>query len=222
VRPDGFATADHDVGFLQDERVLDAVDVAGVQAVVAYLAVRDASWSRGERVAFGPAVRRLSIAYGLGDLDALQAVLVHVGLLDDDGRIPAKTWDSWYGVAESRRRERREAGRRGGLAKARNRARSPASPSSPVAPLQLSSSDALPVRQDGLTPVRPDGRTSELRVAQPMSSTATVYCLLYDDHRSQHRRAYAGGPFVCDVCGPRPGPSFGERMAAAGSRLARG
>lgn len=246
MRPDGFPTADHDVGFLTDDRVLDAADAAGPLAVVAYIAVRDASWARGDRVPFDSAVRRLPTVYGLGDVDESDRVrdaLEAVGLLDPEGRIPSSTWTSWYGAASDRRELRRELGRRGGLAKARNRASSArASPngkhgppsSSASGPVQLSSSQALPdrpsvvatdVATDGtVVPVDPTGpdRLDDLDdldgpvTLGPVTGSVTIYCSDYRAHQSEHYRPVRGGPFVCRVCGPAPGPSFGDRMAANG------
>lgn len=131
MRPDGFSIADHDVGFLSDDRVLDAVELAGPRAIVGYLAVRDLSWARGERVTYGSAVRRLSPLYGLEPFapDPVLEALVSTGLLDADGRIPEASWEVWYSPARARLVQRRDAGRRGGLAKAANRAASDATPS---------------------------------------------------------------------------------------------
>lgn len=213
TRPDGFPTADHDVGFLTDARILDAVDLSGPAAVVAYLAVRDASWARGERVQLPVALRQLPASYQLGDLDGLLQTLQRVGLLDPQGRIPESSWAVWFLAAANRRQARRESGRLGGLAKAGKR-RSSNGKATP----QRKAGDALPDRPtDDPTDV---GSVEGFTVGRPLASSgAEIYCLAYDDHRSQHRRAYTGGPFLCAVCGPRPGPAFRDAMEAAGAKV---
>ena len=192
TRPDGFQTADHDVGFLVDDRVLDAVELVGPVAVVAYLAVRDASWARGERVDLTAAVRRLPALYGLDDvLEEVAAALLGVGLLDAEGRIPRASWDVWFGAAAARREIRRARGRAGGLAKSRNRGASTSSahpngkpntsPSTSSAQVERKSTRALPDRPYDL----PDGR-SVVREDDPTDP--------YAGASFRDRVAAAGGP----------------------------
>ena len=169
-RPDGFPTADVDVDVLADDRILAAVRQAGPWAALAYLAVVTASWARGERSTFQAAVDRLPRVYDVGDVDELEAALIAAGLLDDAGRIPASTWASWYEPAQARRLERREAGRRGGLAKAAN----VAAEHPPGAPRKRSSSAATSSATASLYPTdRPtDDATNVASVGLSPSAAA--------------------------------------------------
>lgn len=222
MKPDGFPTADVDVGLLADDRVLDAVERSGSRTLVAYLAVLTTSWARGERVQLATAIRRTSAIYRLEEvLDELLATLVDVGLLDADGRIPATTWASWYGAAAGRRQLRREAGRRGGMAKAARRASSSDArgPGRTNGASSASDARALPGEDasEALATLYPTDRPSVATDVATDGPSVAIYCLDYLGHQLQHRRAYAGGPFVCPVCGAPPGPSFDERMAQAGA-----
>lgn len=115
MRPQGFGrTADVAVDLLVDDRLLDAVELVGPRALTGYLAVVTTSWARGERVTLQTAARRLPAVWALGDVDELDEALQRVGLLDADSRIPELTWASWYGPAEARLAQAREAGSRGG------------------------------------------------------------------------------------------------------------
>jgi hypothetical protein len=117
-RDEGFPIGDRSTRTLYDVRLVRAARKVGLSAVVAWDAIVDASWEAGHRVTFADAVDILP--YDLGDTDAVLAALVSIGLLADDGCIREESWQTWYQPAYDRREERREAGRRGGLAKARN------------------------------------------------------------------------------------------------------
>lgn len=92
----GKTWAKHDVGFLEDDAVLDVLLAGEPWAIVAYIGVRDASWQRGERVTLAYVMRRrVALAGELARLDAILDTLVRVGLLDPDGRIPDDSWSRW-------------------------------------------------------------------------------------------------------------------------------
>lgn len=138
-RDDGFAIADVATDLLDDpkvRRLARATNDEGLTArcLVAYVAVVLASWRLGERVTLEDAA-----PLWLTGLDDVGERLRTFDLLDISNVIPEPTWDNWFGVAWDRREERRASGRKGGLAKARNR------PSTATAEPQHSRSDALPV-----------------------------------------------------------------------------
>lgn len=117
-RGDGWSTADISTRYFLDpklRRLWRALDEPTLMAdaVVAHLALVLASWAEGERVTLDEATPdwlTLSPAITIG--------LRRAGLVDRGGRLPKRSWDSWYAPAEARRAVRRELGRRGGLAKA--------------------------------------------------------------------------------------------------------
>jgi hypothetical protein len=242
MRPDGFPVADVDVRILLDARVLRAVRSAGADAVVAYIAVLTASWADGERVLAGEAIDALPRVY-IGDPDAVVAALVDVGLLDSSGRIPAATWDSWFGPAADRREGRRERGRAGGLKSgAVRRSRREADGEAQLEPTVQANgkpSGTLPTDRppDAATSVAAGGRSSAaparggaapddrepvLRVTP--AADETVACSDYVAHRFDHVRRGSG--FVCIVCtgedfvpampASDDRPSFRDRIAAHG------
>lgn len=115
-RDDGFTIADVSVAFLRDPKVrqLRAVGLDGGAAILIYLGIVLSSWEHGERltlaesdVPFTATAKRI-------------AMLRDVGMLDVELRIPEVIWGAWFGPAQARKLERRQAGRRGGQAKARN------------------------------------------------------------------------------------------------------
>jgi hypothetical protein len=101
---------DHDLNFLMDDAVMNAVERLGLRAIVAYTAVLDASWAAGKRVTLPWAIRRLPRVYDLGDTDDLVAGLVEAGLLDPDGGIRASSWETWFLPAQERRAKRSQGG----------------------------------------------------------------------------------------------------------------
>jgi hypothetical protein len=115
-RDDGFAIADVSVAFLRDPKVrqLRSVGLEGGAAVLIYLGIVLSSWEHG---------KRLTLAESDVPFPATPeriAMLREVGMIDAKLRIPTAIWAAWFGPARARKLERREAGRRGGLAKARN------------------------------------------------------------------------------------------------------
>lgn len=148
-REDGFSVADHAVRFLRDPKVVRALRRAGPESVIAYIAVRDASWENGRRICFDDAVDPLP--FTLDDPESVRAVLADVGLLDAEGCIPEKTWTDWFGSAWTQRAQNRERWR---TAKANQRSPrgvppdSNGSPHLPTVPLSPSV-PSIPVREDG-------------------------------------------------------------------------
>ena len=115
-RDDGFDIADVDTGLFDDPKVRrlwrtvgDPVAMSGCIAL--YMATLLASWRHGERLAVSEAVpvwMRVAPEH--------VAALRHAGLLDRRDKLPARSWEGWYGPAYARREARREAGRMGGRA----------------------------------------------------------------------------------------------------------
>ena len=139
-RDDGFNIADVSTSQLDDpkfralwRRLKD--QPAMCEAIASYHAIILESWANGDRVTADEAVP----VWLTPSLDVL-AAMVAVGLLDAEHRIPEHAWESWYRPAYKRREERRESGRKGGLAKAAN-----ARPSTATAEPEHSQSSALPV-----------------------------------------------------------------------------
>jgi hypothetical protein len=118
TRPNGLGVVDHDPAFLDDPKVLDALEAGGPAAVLGYVLVRDASWREGDRLRFRDAVRAApyAVVLALGDVTDVLRTLVDCELLDDDGRIPVGPWASWFEAARERVTARQEAGRRAGIA----------------------------------------------------------------------------------------------------------
>ena len=154
TRADGFMTADVDTGLLDDaknrvlwRRLQDPALMC--QAVTIHLATLLASWGAGERATVDE-----SVPVWLDPAPAVLEALVAVGLLTTDHRLPEHAWDGWFGPAWTRREERRESGRKGGLAKAN---RTP-SPSRALAEPERSQSEALPGPSGPSLPTRPSSR----------------------------------------------------------------
>ena len=86
----------------------------------------------------------------MSDISPPLAALREAGLLDDENRIPQRSWDSWFGPANERREQRREAGRLGGtLSRPKQRL------SDAEAALEQRLSDAEPVRTVPSVPTDP-------------------------------------------------------------------
>jgi hypothetical protein len=94
----GFATLDLDTMLLLDPKVVKLRVVAGdlFQPLLGgYLALIIESWRCGERLPYE------EITW-LG-INGEHRPLIEVGLLDEEGRIPLRSWGRWYGSAEERR-----------------------------------------------------------------------------------------------------------------------
>lgn len=116
-RDDGFAVADTATGKLDDPKFRKLWRIvhdgpAMNAAVVLHDAVQLASWAAGERVTAEDAA-----PFWMESVENVAANLQAVGLLDKDGRLPAKAWESWFGAARDRRQKRRDAGQSGGRPK---------------------------------------------------------------------------------------------------------
>jgi hypothetical protein len=143
-RDEGFQVGDRSTRTLYDTRLVRAYRQAGPGVVIAWDAVLDASWAKGERVTLEDAV--LPLPYRLALLK-VRAALCEAGLLDKDGRIREASWKVWFLPAHDRREARRESGRRGGLA-AHSKPSPSEADSEALALLEASSSVALPDRTD--------------------------------------------------------------------------
>jgi hypothetical protein len=113
-RDQGFAVADTDTGLHNDPKIkllwrLVRRPAAMNAAMTLYESVRLASWDAGDRVSAGDAA-----PFWMTDVSAAQMALTEAGLLDDEGFIPVHAWEGWFGPANERREQRREAGRLGG------------------------------------------------------------------------------------------------------------
>lgn len=113
---DGFARADIDVGLFDDGKVKRLVRLVGrdraLEHIALYLAVVLESWASDDRVAVVDAAPIWLDDERLGEL---LVGLTESGLLDPEGRIPATSWEGWYGPARERRERRRESGAIGGV-----------------------------------------------------------------------------------------------------------
>jgi len=121
-RDTGFAIADIDSGLFSDPKVVAlARRLHDAGATAAHVALYEAlvlgSWGSGDRLTFEEALP----AWWMEDASEVRANLTAVGLLGEDGRIPAKAWEAWFRPAWDRREARRAKGRLGGLAKAGRR-----------------------------------------------------------------------------------------------------
>jgi len=109
-RDDGFRTTlDHDPRFLHDAKIRRLRREApneseGAIRTLLYLGLRDASWFDGERLFIEDAETFYHAT--TERIDALR----DVGLIDAEGRIPGRAWESWFGVARDRRAKQRAGG----------------------------------------------------------------------------------------------------------------
>jgi hypothetical protein len=106
----------------------------------AYLALLGESWAGTDRVSLRDAwVPSLPVT-----LDAAQAALTEVGLLDKTGKVPTKSWDEWFGPAMARIDSFSERGRKGAERRWGKRDKHPSShsPSNGTAMAQPSASNA--------------------------------------------------------------------------------
>jgi hypothetical protein len=114
-REDGFPIADLDVGLFHDQKVLALArrlrnerDTA--VSIALYTSLVLESWAAGDRVTLDDALP----AWCVESPDTIRADLQAVGLIDDESRIPATSWTSWYVPAFDRREKRRQSGAEGG------------------------------------------------------------------------------------------------------------
>ena len=121
-RDDGFTVADIDSGYFEDAKMRALWQALRdpdrmARAICLHSATTLASWRQGCRVTVAQAIPLWL------PMDAeLIATLKGVKLLDRAGKVPAESWQVWFGTAYERRETRREAGRTGGLASAKRRA----------------------------------------------------------------------------------------------------
>jgi len=107
-RDDGFPHADISVGFLRDVKIRRLRQYGDEQATtLLYLAIVLSSWEEGFRLTAEEA--DLPVTPTLERVAALQSV----GLLDVDGKVPARVWEAWFRPAWERREKRRIGGAEG-------------------------------------------------------------------------------------------------------------
>jgi hypothetical protein len=111
-RDGGFPIADVATGHFNDPKVRRLWRVLGdsdamARALTVHLAVVLASWGEGRRMTVDE-----SAPFWLSVSEESIAALRKVGLLDRQGRLPRRSWDSWYGPAVERRDSTRERWRR--------------------------------------------------------------------------------------------------------------
>ena len=107
-RDGGFEVGDRSTRTLYDTRLVRAYRIAGLAAVVAWDAIVDESWAKGQRVTIEDAL--LPLPYEI-DAGAVSAALQTVGLLDNAGYIREDSWDTWFAPAHARREAKRERDR---------------------------------------------------------------------------------------------------------------
>jgi hypothetical protein len=119
-REDGFLIANIDIQLLDDYKLKLLRRELGVDAVLyaiaLYLALVLESWGHGKRVTIEEAAPDW-IELRPDVISAMQ----RVKLVDRSRRIPAETWEGWYGPAYRRREGLRRGGKKGGQAKAQAR-----------------------------------------------------------------------------------------------------
>lgn len=165
-RSDGFVIADINVELFNDPkyralwRVLRDPDKMARAAVV-HLATILTSWGHGERL---PA--NLCAPLWLETCEDEVAALAAVGLLDPDGMLDAETWEGWFGAARDRRQERRDSGRRGGIARSLATAQLSANGSTATAPLR--ESRTRPYRTDRTDPTNAGAGARDATPPRPL------------------------------------------------------
>jgi hypothetical protein len=107
-RDGGFDIGDRSTRTLYDTQLIRAYRLAGPEIVIAWDAIVDESWAKGQRVAIEDAL--LPLPYQM-DIAAVKEALISVGLLDAEGRIRQQSWDTWFVPAEERRSTKRERDR---------------------------------------------------------------------------------------------------------------
>lgn len=124
-RSDAFGHADIDVMLMADPKVnalakrhCERDSVLAMTALGLYVATVLASWHQGRRLTLDEA----EPGWWSEDLDRYAKVLMDADLLDDERRVPARSWASWYGEAQGRREDGRDRKARGASVGGRARA----------------------------------------------------------------------------------------------------
>lgn len=123
LRPRGFSEAQVDTRLLDDpkaKRLRKRFPEVAINAMFVYQATVLASWDAGERMTVEDAWPELWLAES--HRGAIEAALIECELIDVNGRVPEASWERWYGAAEAHRAKKGDAGRIGGLVKAKNAA----------------------------------------------------------------------------------------------------
>lgn len=175
-RDEGFDVMDVSTSIVHDPKVRKlaryAPDRAGV-AFTAYLSVMAESWRAGRRVQLDDAWP----PFLPFDPSAAEA-LVHVGLLDAKGMIPAKAWHGWFDPAMERRQKSRDRWARYNAKRDAATASSPrgndvgtaSSDSPPVPPVRPT--DSPSVNEEGSTGSQTPQGARALSLVDPVGVTA--------------------------------------------------
>jgi hypothetical protein len=115
-RDDGFAVVDLDVGLAHDPKIIRLArnlrdETQTAAHVGLYVTLLAESWRNGERVRLEDALP----AWWMADVAPVAAALCAAGLVDDEHRIPERSWDSWFMPAWRRRQSRKREGSISGL-----------------------------------------------------------------------------------------------------------
>lgn len=154
-REDGFAIADLDPAYFADAKLkrlwreLHDPDLMA-KAVVLHLAAIFDSWGAGDRVAVED-----SAPMWLDVDPQLRSALETCGLIGRDGKVPQKTWESWFTPAVQRRAARRKGGAKGGRGRGVVAIPEPVPDSSAIAQQLLSNSSAIAQLNPTIHPASP-------------------------------------------------------------------
>lgn len=155
ARDEGFETADVSVDLFDDDRVRKLARSVTVpeleRAMIVYMAVLLASWREGRRVKPEDAAPLWLPSDRLVNAPEL---LAGVGLLDRQGRIPARTWAKWYDPVRERRSRNRERWARYNAQRTGNTAELPRGSDAGTAP-------SVPFRSDPIRTSRARGRARD-------------------------------------------------------------
>lgn len=125
-REDGFVVAEVRTTLMADSKIVGlarALRASGADegdvwtAVGLYVSLILASWGEGRHLT----VAEAQPAWSFAAVEGIVSLLAAQGLTDPEGHLTATAWTGWVEAAITRREERRESGRQGGLAKAARR-----------------------------------------------------------------------------------------------------
>ena len=216
-REDGFAIADLDPSYFADAKLKrlwrELHDPARMaEAVVLHLSTILDSWATGDRVAVEDAAPMWL------DVDpALRAALETCGLLGKDGKVPPKTWESWFTPAVIRRAARRKGGAKGG----RGRHPEPPTDSSAIAqqPLSDSSVDAQLNPSTPSSPSVPSYPASNPSIPQRRNGKGPSFKGTNDREERENSRAERIAAIEAKLADPSLSPAIREAALAERSRL---
>ena len=240
---EGFLTADIGVLFWHHRRLrklrADLGRDEGTIVGAIYNELILASWAEGDRLELG----ELDTPADLTDvrIESLKAA----GLVDAQGRLPAKTWAEWFGAAADRRAERKASGSRGAAKRwsanssANGSANSSASGQPMAQPIPVRPSvrpsgtdetegrttPRVPARASG-APARAPVSTAEAPVRRFGSPSRAAAVAAFCEHVDEHRPDYQWFSdqwrcMVCEQVRAAADPlTFREKVARAADRAA--